>query len=70
MSWYKKKRSNKVDPEHLIRKAEESLKKTSERQSHVNFISSWLVWRTNENGFGGDFEFTLIPKNLEPRESQ
>jgi hypothetical protein len=70
MHFFKKKRSNKVDPDHLSRKAEASLSSTKARQQHVNLISSWLIWRTEENGFGGDFDFTISPQKLTPRESQ
>lgn len=70
MSWFQKNRSNRVDPEHLTRKAHESLLKTSEQQPRVNLVSSWLIWRTGDNGFGGDFEFTLIPKSIRTKGTQ
>lgn len=74
MSWYKKKRSNKVDPNELLKKAEHSLATTEEQQPRVSFLTNWLHKRNGKNGFGDDFEWSLIPKenqtNLEPKGAQ
>lgn len=74
MSWYKKKRSNKIDPNELLKKAEHSLATTEDQQPRVNFLTTWLRGRKDSNGFGDDFEWSLIPKenkpNLEPKGAQ
>ena len=55
-------RSERPDPNDLIRQAEESLRKTESQQPHVDRITKWLNKRENQNGFGEDFEYTLKPK--------
>lgn len=52
----------RVDPKELSRLAEESLTETRGKQPHVNALTSYLNNRTGENGFGEDFEITLIPR--------
>ena len=55
-------RSERPDPNDLIKQAEESLRKTESQQPYVDRITSWLKNRENQNGFGEDFEYTLRPK--------
>lgn len=57
-----KRRPPKVDPEELMRKAEDSIAHVEGQQDHVNALTSYLIWRTGDNGFGQDFEYTLRPK--------
>lgn len=61
MSIFRKKGS-RVDPEEIIRQADESLTKTAERQTHVNALTSYLNWRNGENNFGRDFDISLVPR--------
>lgn len=61
MKWFMR-HPTRVDPEQLSAQADKSLQETSERQPHVNALSSWLASRKDQNGFGEDFEFTLIPR--------
>lgn len=67
MSWFRRKDRDKIDPEQYIRKAEESLRQTRRRQSHVDYLSDTLGNRLVQNGFGEDFEYTLRPKDLPGR---
>jgi len=67
---FRKKRSNKIDPADLHRKASEAIVKTQEQQPHVFRLSSWLNWRNGENGFGNDFDYTIKAQKLIPKESQ
>lgn len=53
---------SRVDPDELIQKAEESLRKTESQTIHVNQLTTWLKNREMKNGFGDDFEYTLRPK--------
>jgi hypothetical protein len=62
MSWFRKDRGDRVDPDAVIAKAEASMKKVDDQQEHVNFINNWLVNRKDQNGLGEDFEWTLRPK--------
>ena len=52
----------RVDPNEILRLAEESITETREKQPHVNALTSYLNNRTGQNGFGEDFEITLIPR--------
>ena len=61
MKWFRK-HPNRVDPEQLSAQAEKSIQETTERQPHVNALTNWLSSRKDQNGFGEDFEFTLIPR--------
>lgn len=56
------RRKSRVDPVELAEAAEESLKETRNQQAHVNALTSYLNNRTGQNGFGEDFEITLIPR--------
>lgn len=58
-NWFRK-RSPRVDPQELARKAEESLKETQSQQDHVNALTSYLEKRKGQNGFGEDFEISLL----------
>lgn len=59
--WYSRT-PPRVDPVELARVAEESLAETRSRQPHVNALTSFLKDREDRNGFGEDFEITLIPR--------
>ena len=61
LKWFSK-RAPRVDPDELNRVAEESLEETRGQQAHVNALTSYLGTRKDQNGFGEDFEFTLIPR--------
>jgi len=61
--WFQK-RSPRVDPEALERQAEESLKETRGQQARVNALTSYLELRKGQNGFGEDFDITiLVPRS-------
>ena len=60
--WFSK-RAPRVDPDEMKRVAEESLAETREKQQHVNALTSYLENRKGQNGFGEDFEITLIPRS-------
>lgn len=64
MSWIKKlkKRKSEIDTDALMLKAEASIAKTQAQQPRVNRITQYLEHRNNQNGFGEDFEISLIPK--------
>lgn len=62
MTWFKKSRGPRVDPEEIIEKAQASITKVQDQQPRVNFINSWLDGRYKQNGLGDDFEWTLKPK--------
>ena len=57
-----RRRKIRVDPNELARTAEESMKETRSQQAHVNALTSYLSNRQGQNGFGEDFEITLIPR--------
>lgn len=60
--WFRK-RTPRVDPYELARKAEESLQETRGQQAHVNALTSFLEARKGQNGFGEDFDITfLVPR--------
>lgn len=42
--------------------AEAAAEQLKAQEPKVTFISRWLAWRTNENGFGEDFDITIVPK--------
>lgn len=54
-----RKQSERVDPDALLRKADQSLRETKAKQPHVNFLTAWLNGRSEQNGFGEDFDYTL-----------
>ena len=58
-----RKRAPRIDPDELSRTAEESLEETRSQQAHVNALTSFLENRKGQNGFGEDFEITLIPRS-------
>ena len=58
----KRKKQDRPNPDDMIRKAEESLRKTESQQPLVDRLTGWLKNRENQNGFGDDFEYTLRPK--------
>lgn len=58
MIWLKK-RESRLDTAELACKAVESLERTEAQQPKVNYITTWLNNRKNDNGLGEDFEITL-----------
>ena len=60
--WFSK-RKPRIDPDEMARVAEESLAESRGRQVQVNAITSYLDRRQGQNGFGEDFEITLIPRS-------
>lgn len=56
------KRKPRVDPDAMSQVAEKSLAETQSQQAHVNALTSFLETRKGQNGFGEDFEITLIPR--------
>lgn len=59
MIWRKKAR---IDPVEVSRIADEASEQIRSQQPHVDALNGWLERRKNINGFGQDFELTLIPK--------
>lgn len=55
-------RRTRVDPNELDRQTAEVLSKLETDGPKMAMIASWLNWRTNENGFGEDFDITIIPR--------
>lgn len=46
-----------------LRKAEqEAAAKLNSQKTRVTAVATWLHNRTNQNGFGVDFEYTLRPR--------
>ena len=62
MSWFRKKRTPRVDPAELAAQAEAALEQLRAQQPRVNAITVYLERRKHVNGFGTDFEWTLTPK--------
>ena len=61
--WFRR-RPPRVDPDKLLKKAEESLEETRNQQEHVNALASYLDRRKGQNGFGEDFDITiLVPRS-------
>lgn len=58
-NWFKR-RKPRVDPDELARQAEESLYETQINQPHVNALTSYLDRRKGQNGFGEDFDITIL----------
>lgn len=58
-----RRREPRVDTDAILLQAEESIKKTEEQAPHVNALTTWLNNRNGKNGFGEDFEISLIPKD-------
>lgn len=56
-----RKSNPSVDPAELARTAEISLRETRKRQGLVDALTSYLDNRSGQNGFGEDFEITLVP---------
>lgn len=52
----------RVDPDDLNKQTDEINAKLKKDGPRMNSIASYLEWRTGKNGFGTDFEFTLLPK--------
>lgn len=57
--WFSR-RPPRVDPDELLKKAEESLEETQNQQEHVNALTSYLERRKGQNGFGEDFDITIL----------
>lgn len=56
------RKKNRIDPLELTRQAEAASEQIRSQQPHVDALNGWLERRKNINGFGQDFELTLIPK--------
>lgn len=54
----------RVDPHEMKRIAEQSLKESTANQPIINRLTSWLNTRNEENGFGRDFDVTVIAKEV------
>lgn len=61
MTFFKRRRP-KVDTAALAQKAATSLEKTKGQQEHVNKLTAYLINRNSENGFGEDFDVTVVPR--------
>lgn len=57
--WFKRN-PERIDPDELAAKADQSLALTRNQQERVNTLTSWLEGRKDQNGFGEDFEVTLL----------
>jgi hypothetical protein len=57
-----KRRQSKVrvDPHELNRQSEEINEKLRTEGPRMNAIAAWLAWRTDKNGFGEDFDITIL----------
>lgn len=60
MLWRKKR--DRVDPAVLEAQATDAHERLVEQQERVNLVTTYLERRKLQNGFGADFEFSLIPK--------
>lgn len=49
----------KINTAELEQKAVQSISESRARQPHVNYLTGWLMRRTDLNGFGDDFELTI-----------
>lgn len=58
-----RRREPRIDTDAIMLQAEASIKKTEEQAPHVNALTTWLNNRNGKNGFGEDFEISLIPKD-------
>lgn len=58
-NWFSKHPA-RIDPDELERKATDSLAKVQSQQPRVNALTSYLAERKDRNGFGNDFEITLL----------
>lgn len=56
------RRTPKVDPAELDKQTEFVLEKLHREGPHMNAVAAYLERRKNQNGFGDDFEYSLIPK--------
>lgn len=57
-------RDQRVDPTELDKQTD-AVNATLKRDGpRMNAIASYLLKRADQNGFGDDFELTLIPKEL------
>ena len=61
MKWFNK-HPDRIDPDELTRKADQSILETRAKQPHVNRLTSYLDKRKNQNGFGDDWEITWQPR--------
>lgn len=57
-------RNQRVDPTELNKQTDEVNATLKREGPRMNAIASYLEKRTNQNGFGEDFELTLIPREL------
>lgn len=59
---WKKKQTAKSANKKVRISAYEAEKQLTRQEPRVNIITSWLDRRRDQNGFGADFELTLIPR--------
>jgi len=52
----------KLSSKKLLKPTEEAAEQLRSQKSQVNAVSSWLENRKQQNGFGEDFEVSLIPR--------
>lgn len=52
----------KLSSKKLLQPTEEAAEQLRSQKTQVNAVSSWLETRKQQNGFGDDFEVTLIPR--------
>lgn len=60
MSWRRKKSA--TDAEAISAQADAATEKLRTQQPRVNALANYLDRRKESNGFGDDFEWSLIPK--------
>lgn len=57
-----RKRTPRLDPVELAAQADQAVEQLRAQQPHVTAITEYLKRRKKTNGFGRDFEWTLVPK--------
>ena len=57
-----KRTKSSVNLDELNQQADTADALVESNEPHVSALNAWLVWRTNKNGFGDDFEYSLKPR--------
>jgi hypothetical protein len=60
MMWRRKK--SRTDPDAISAQADAATEQLRTQQAQVNALTEYLDRRKATNGFGDDFEWSLIPK--------
>lgn len=60
MIWKRIKNDAKI--KDVRKSADAAAKQLSAQKNLVNSTSAWLTQRKDQNGFGTDFEYTLLPR--------